>query len=98
MADFLVYGKRETYHELGSFELKVVLDPKRFKDARGSELSFLDSDRKPIRSEVKMWGRKLNCRFVLDESVADGVAIVNMVLRDGLGSFSSGSFTFWVVK
>ena len=95
---FIVYNIRETYHELGEYEFKVVLNPDVFKNSHTSELSLVDSDGKQIMNTVKKWGRKMNCSFVIDGDVADGVASVKMLLRDEAGSESRCGFIFWVLK
>lgn len=95
---FVLYNLRETYHELGEYEFKVVLDPRSFKNGHLSEVTCVDSDGKPMRFEVQKWGRKINCKFVVDRTVSDGVSIVKMILRDDEGHEHSGRTSFWVIK
>lgn len=92
---YVVYNLRETYHELGKYEFKVVLSPKFFKNSHECELLLQDSDGKPIRNEVQKWGRKINCSFVLDETVADGVSQALLKLSGDKGEVR---ITFWVIK
>lgn len=95
---FVIYNLRETYHELGEYEFKVVLDPRSFRNGHFSELTCLDSDGKPMKFEVQKWGRKINCKFLIDKSVADGVANVRMDLKDDEGHQHPGRTSFWVIK
>lgn len=94
---FVVYNLRATYHETGEYDFKVVLNPDTFKNSHTSELSLVDSDGRPIDFVVKKWGRKINCAFKIDETVADGVAVVSMVLRQDERE-ERCSFSFWIVK
>jgi hypothetical protein len=95
---FVVYNLRETYAELGEFEFKVVLSPRHFKNSHPSEMTLVDSDGKPMRFELKKWGRKMNCVFYVDEETADGVAAARLQLRDDRGNQHLGHLTFWVIK
>jgi len=95
---FVVYNLRETYHELGKFEFKVVLDPRYFKNGHLSEVVLSDSDGKPMKYDVQKWGRKINCTFFLDKTVADGVSNIKMVLRDDEGYEMTARSSFWVIK
>ena len=95
---FVVYNLRETYHEFGKYEFKVVLNPKYFKNGHMSEITCVDSDRKGMKFSYEKWGRKINCSFIIDKEVADGVSIVDMKLKDDEGKECSGKVTFWVIK
>lgn len=95
---FQVYNLRETYHELGEYEFKIVLHPRFFKNSHLSELVLVDSDGKEMKHETKKWGRKINCHFVIDPSVADGVSICTLQLKDDKERLVPGRLTFWVIK
>jgi hypothetical protein len=95
---FVVYNLRETYHELGQYEFKVVLNPKFFKNSHRSELILVDSDGKPMRFDVKKWGRKINCSFTIDPTVADGVSQAHLKLLTEKEELVAGRLTFWVIK
>lgn len=95
---FVVYNLKETYHELGQYEFKVVLDPRHFKNGHLSEVLLIDSDGRPMKYDVEKWGRKINCSFSLDKTVADGVSTVKMVLRDDEGHEMAARTSFWVIK
>lgn len=94
---FIVYNLRETYHELGEYEFKVVLNPRYFKNSHNSELIVFDSDRKVIRQETNKWGRKMNCKFRIGHDVSDGVAVVELILRSERDEHPA-RLTFWVIK
>lgn len=95
---FVAYNLRETYHELGEYEFKVVLHPRVFKNSHESSLSLVDSDGKPMSFVIKKWGRKINCSFTVDENVADGVSVARLEMRDERGEIHQGRFSFWVIK
>ena len=95
---YVVYNLRETYHELGEYEFKVVLNPRSFRNSHLSEMALVDSDGKPMRFELKKWGRKMNCSFHIDEKVADGIAVAKLSLKDERGTEVTGRVQFWVIK
>lgn len=95
---FVVYNLRETYHELGKYEFKVVLNPRFFKNSHESNLELVDSDGRLMRYELNRWGRKLNCSFVIDETVADGVSRAKLSLKDDNDNVHGGTISFWVIK
>ncbi len=95
---FVVFNLRQTYHELGEYEFKVVLSPKFFKNSHSSEFSLVDSDGRKVPHIIKKWGRKVNCSFVIDEGVADGVAVVRLVCKDEKDQVDLCTFSFWIVK
>jgi hypothetical protein len=95
---FVVYNLRETYHELGRYEFKIVLNPRFFKNSHESSLELVDSSGKPMQYELNRWGRKLNCSFVIDTEVADGVSRGALVLKTDSGQVHAGQISFWVIK
>lgn len=95
---FVVYNLRETYHELGKYDFKIVLNPKFFKNGHPAEVQFFDSDRNKMKFKCEKWGRKINCSFVIDSTVADGVSFANLVLIDDEGTKHNERITFWVIK
>jgi hypothetical protein len=95
---FVVYNLKETYAELGEYEFKIVLSPKHFRNSHPSEMTVVDSDGNPMQFELKKWGRKMNCAFLITESTPDGVASARLSLQDKEGSEVKGHLTFWVVK
>lgn len=95
---YVTYNLRETYHELGTFEFKIVLDPSMFKDSHMCEIHGVDSDGTRLPLEVKRWGRKMNCVMVVSPAVADGVAVMTMRLRNEEGLDVNERLTCWIVK
>jgi len=93
-AKFQVYGLDETYPELGEFHFKIVLSPRTCKSGQDFDVKLIDSDRLPMRFSLEKWGRKLNVSFVIDRSVADGVATA-IITRN---ANEVGRLTFWVIK
>ena len=95
---YVFYNLRETYHELGEYDFKIVLDPRSFRNGHLSEISCVDSDGKPMTFDIQKWGRKINCKFTVDNKVSDGVSIMKMNLKDDQGHECSGTKTFWIIK
>jgi hypothetical protein len=95
---YVVYNLRETYAELGEFEFKVVLNPRFFKNSHDSDMTVVDSDGRLMVFELKKWGRKMNCRFTVNDETADGVALARVVLRDSRGNEIPVQLTWWVIK
>lgn len=95
---YAVYGLRETYMDLGTYEIKIVLNPHIFKNSHDSTITLVDSDGKDIPLQVRKWGRKMNCSFVLSESVADGVAVGKFEAKGEDGGVHLGRLSFWICK
>lgn len=83
---------------MGEFEFKIILDPKDFTDGRFSKISIIDSDRKPIESDLYIWGRKVNCKFRINENVSDGVALAKVNLTSDAGVETEFFINFWIIK
>ncbi len=83
---------------MGEFEFKIILSPKEYTDGRYSELSIIDSDRKYIESNLYIWGRKVNCRFKIDENVSDGVALAAIKLVSDSGKETNFNLNYWIIK
>lgn len=95
---FVVFNLREIYHLRGDYSFKIVLDPRHFKNAHNTKISCRDSDGKEMKFTFEPWGRKVNCKFRVDDSVSDGVSVVDMVLSDDSGKSHKDRLTFWVIK
>lgn len=92
---FQTYGALETYHELGSYKFKIVLNPRFFKVGQGFSVDFIDSENKrSIYHKCDIWGRKLNVQFLISDVVPDGVASCK-ITRHGV---PVGEVKFWVIK
>lgn len=95
---FMIYNLRETYHELGEYDFRVVLDAKFFNNSHGSSVSIVNPDGTEIPCNVERWGRKMRCQFRIGESVPDGVSIIKLSLRDSRDREQKHSVKFWVIK
>jgi hypothetical protein len=95
---FVVFNLRETYHELGEFEFKIVLNPRNFKNSHLSDLVVTDSSGQSMKYSIKKWGRKINCSFVIDQNSAEGRSHVKLSLRDSKEQLVEGHLMFWVIK
>lgn len=95
---FVTYNLQETYYEFGTYLFKIVLHPKIFKSSHDSEVTLVDSDGRPMKLVVNKWGRKLNCSFVVDGTVSDGVSVAKISAKDDKGNVHSHRVSFWIVK
>ena len=91
---YQVYNMRETYHELGQYEFKVVLSPRFYKTGHDFKVEMFDSSRRPMNYKMEVWGRKLNVTFDIDHNVSDGVAFVNVYK----GTNQLARLTCWIIK
>lgn len=94
----IFHNLRETYHELGRYEFKIVLNPAFFKTAEDVSLKIVDSDGKTMKHEFNVWGRKVFCEFDIDMSVSDGVSFIQLDGSDSKGKKFSERNSFWVIK
>lgn len=95
---FVVLNLRETYPEVGKYDFKIVLSPRNFKTSQAAQFSLRDSDGVAIEHELRKWGRKMSCTFVIDGRVADGVACASFTVPDVKGRPFVGNLSFWVIK
>lgn len=96
--DFVVIGKRETYHELGEYSFKIVLSPDVYKSSHESSFDVRDSANKQMSFDIKKWGRKMICSFVIDGNTSDGVSVVMFTLVDKFGKRRDATLPMWIVK
>jgi hypothetical protein len=95
---YVVYNLRETYHEQGDFQFKIVLSPKHFRNGHDSSVVVTNADGTPLNVVVEKWGRKINCSFSINDNVPDGVSTIKMSLRDSRGKLHEERERFWVIK
>lgn len=91
---YQVYNIRETYHELGDYQFKVVLNPRFYRTGHDFRAEMFDSSNRPMRHVFEVWGRKLNVKFTIDETVSDGVSYVDIFRGDN----KIARLNFWVIK
>lgn len=91
---YQVYNLRETYHELGEYQFKIVLHPRFYKSGHDFRVEMFDSSNKPMRFRHEVWGRKLNVDFTIDDSVSDGVARADIFRGDN----RLVRLTWWIIK
>lgn len=96
--NLVVFDLKETYHELGQYTFKVVLNPSLFKDSHQSSVVMYDGSGKDMNFSLSKWGRKINCTFTLDNSVADGVCAVYLTLVNDKGETVPEFLSFWCIK
>ena len=91
---YQVYNIRETYHELGEYQFKVVLNPRFYRTGHDFRVEMFDSANQPMRYSFEVWGRKLNVKFVVDGGVSDGVAHADIFRGDN----RVARLNYWIIK
>lgn len=91
---YQVYNLLETYHELGEYQFKIVLNPRFYKTGHEFKVELFDSSRKPMKGSFEIWGRKINVKFVIDPDVSDGIAFADIIV----GNNQLGRVNWWIVK
>lgn len=91
---YQVYNLLETYHELGDYQFKIVLNPRFYRTGHEFRIEMFDSSNRPMNYKFEVWGRKINVAFSVNDNVSDGVAYAN-IMR---GEKYVGRLTFWVIK
>jgi len=94
----VVLNFRDTYHEVGDYEFKIILDPKRFKNGHRATIRMMNADRKEVSLDVNRWGRKINCFFSINDDDPSGVYVVNFRINDDDGNEIDKTFHCWVIK
>jgi hypothetical protein len=82
---YVVYNLENVYPQLGEFDFKIVLNDSFFKSARNSVVTCVD--------DYEVWGRKINCKFIIDRNVADGVSSISVKIKN-----EDFRLIFWVIK
>lgn len=95
---FVVLNLREIYHEFGEYDFKVILNERFFKNGHGAEVTMRDSAGNPMKYEAKVWGRKIVCKFTVDDNVAEGRSHVSLAIKNEKGDLVDGRLSFWVIK
>lgn len=88
---------RETYHEMGDYSFKIILNPKHFKSSHESNVCLYSTTHDIMECDVKKWGRKINCSFKIDQFMQNGVCMIEMDLIDDNGVHHKEIRKFWVV-
>lgn len=96
--DYVVYDLKEMYTEKGEFSFKIVLNPNVYKNSHSCEFRMKDSDGNEMKFDLKKWGRKIMCSFVIDDGVPDGVSVVQGSVQRDDGSLGGFFLRFWVIK
>lgn len=89
----IIYDLCETYHSCGKHEFKILLD-KSFKNGHDISIKMLDPENNSIDVDVQIWGRKINCSFIIDDSLNEGVYVIKIKLDDLLNE----TIQYWVIK
>jgi hypothetical protein len=91
---YQTYGLLETYHELGEYDFKIVLNPRFYKTGHDFRVEMFDSSNNPMKFKFEVWGRKVNVKFIIDKTTSDGVSWVNLIR----GDHKLSRMTFWIIK
>lgn len=90
--EFTVHNLRETYHEQGRYEFKVVMNPRYVPGS--TVVRMVDPAGNEMPCDVKHWGRKIRVGFKVDGSIPDGVVTVYLTSTSGECKMVS----FWVIQ
>lgn len=87
---------RDHYVELGNYTAKFLIDSAVSADVKHVDVVMRNSDGKPMDIEFRRWGTKLTLSFAINDSVPDGIVIIDILMR---GSKEiKERFDFWVIK
>lgn len=95
---FTSYDLKKIYHELGEFTFKLILDPDKFSISKILYASCRDSAGNEIDLDFKKWGRKVLCRFKIDENTPDGLMFFDIILEDKNKEEEKKQINWWVIK
>lgn len=96
--DINVFDLKEMYTEKGTYDVRVVFNPKITEHSESASVSIKDSDGNDIKSVIKPWGMKVCCKFTIDDSVADGVATIFVEIPNFKNEIIKDYFKFWIIK
>jgi len=94
--DIVILDLLETYCEKGEHAFKMVFDPS--KKYRNVSVSMKDPDGNQMPVELRKWGKKMSCIFSIDDSISDGVCLINISYADKQGNLYEKILHCWVIK
>jgi hypothetical protein len=89
---------REVYQLPGEYSVKMLIDAKTSAETESVTVRMLNADGSPFPVNFRRWGTKLTLSFVIDESVPDGVVIIDVTMRAKTGEVTAERFSVWVIK
>lgn len=89
----VVYDLCETYHRVGTFQFKIVLD-KTFKNGHDITIEMFDPENNQIPVLIETWGRKINCTFSISNTIQDGVCLLKINIPGKLEE----TLQYWIIK
>lgn len=75
-------------------QLRVIFNPKKFRNCHNIEIKAFDSSRRVIDMEVTRWGTKMRISLLFSDEHVDGIA--RIVVDDGGGP--TDICRFWFVR
>lgn len=94
MSDLTPVNLREVYHELGEFEVRIVMSDELFSSYRDHQFLAIDSSGRRMQTRTRVWGNKIKCFFVIDGDVPDGVTTGQLIVNGHV----TKTFYWWTVK
>jgi hypothetical protein len=59
---------------------------------------MLDADNKEMEVDIRHWGRKISCSFVITKNTPDGVSVIKMKAKTDKGKSITEVLHYWVIK
>lgn len=86
----------EVYTDTGEHSIKFIIG--KSEKIEVVDVRMTNADGLPIKFSFKRWGTKLNVTFNIDDSIPDGVLVIDVIMRNcGLDEIRE-RFCCWVVK
>jgi hypothetical protein len=88
---------REVYAQQGEYTIKMMIDGQTSAGLETIDVKMRNADGTDIPMEFRRWGTKLTLSFMVNDSVPDGVVVIDvaMVAR---GKELKERFSCWIVK
>lgn len=88
---------KDIYSDKGVYSVKFLVDSSISQGLTSCDVTMFDCDGQLIKSEFRRWGTKVNVSFVVDSSVPDGAAIIELLMSGSSGTVNE-RFRAWVIK
>ena len=89
---------RPTYHKIGEYTFKIILDKHTFKNSNDINISLSDPENNEVDIGVEKWGRKITCKFEISKDMSDGVCVLKISTDKNSTTKLNKTFSFWVIK
>jgi len=89
-------GLDNTYYMPGTYDFRFIMGGLG-SIVKSLDVEMLDPDRAPLSSSFRLWGKKVMCSFLIENTTPSGVCIFKIRASDNTGKSIEAIFSPWVI-